>query len=62
MSLKMPTTLSLFVCRPENVSVRETRFSRDKHLGTEGVYDNLFNANKTHVKLSLGLALVLLLM
>jgi hypothetical protein len=31
------TTLSLFVCRPGSVSVRETRFSRDKHLGTEGV-------------------------
>jgi hypothetical protein len=26
-----------FVCRPENVSVRKTRFSRDKHLGTESV-------------------------
>jgi hypothetical protein len=31
------TTLSLNVCRPESVSVREIRFSRDKHLGTEGV-------------------------
>jgi hypothetical protein len=31
------TTLSLFVCHPGSVSVRETRFSRDKHLGTEGV-------------------------
>jgi hypothetical protein len=28
---------SLFVSRPESVSVRETRISRDKHLGTEGV-------------------------
>jgi hypothetical protein len=32
-----PTALSLFICRPGNVFVRETRFSRDKHLGTEGV-------------------------
>jgi hypothetical protein len=32
------TTPSLNVCRPESVSVRETRFSRDKHLGTEGVH------------------------
>jgi hypothetical protein len=31
------TTLSLFVCRPGSMSVRETWFSRDKHLGTEGV-------------------------
>jgi hypothetical protein len=31
------TTPSLNVNRPESVSVRETRFSRDKHLGTEGV-------------------------
>jgi hypothetical protein len=29
---------SLFVCCPKSVSVRETRFSRDKHLGTEGVF------------------------
>jgi hypothetical protein len=28
------TTPSLNVSRPENVSVREIRFSRDKHLGT----------------------------
>jgi hypothetical protein len=33
----LTTTPSLFVGRPEIVSVREIRFSRDKHLGTEGV-------------------------
>jgi hypothetical protein len=32
---------SLYVCRPKNVSVRETRFSRNKHLGTEGVDINV---------------------
>jgi hypothetical protein len=31
------TTLFIFVRRPENVSVREIRFSRDKRLRTEGV-------------------------
>jgi hypothetical protein len=34
---KRHTTPSLNVCRSESVSMRETRFSRDKHLGTEGV-------------------------
>jgi hypothetical protein len=29
--------LSLFVGRPESVFIRETRFVRDKYLGTEGV-------------------------
>jgi hypothetical protein len=28
-----PAITYLFVCHPKNVSVRETRFSRDKHLG-----------------------------
>jgi hypothetical protein len=31
-------TPSLNVSRPESVSVRETQFSRYKHLGTEGVW------------------------
>jgi hypothetical protein len=30
------TTPSLNVSRPESVSMRETRFSRDKHLGIKG--------------------------
>jgi hypothetical protein len=33
------TTPFLNVSRPGNMSVRETRFSRDRHLGTECVRD-----------------------
>jgi hypothetical protein len=41
------TTLSLFVCRPGSVSMRETRFSRDKHLGTEGVPSYLIESHSS---------------
>jgi hypothetical protein len=42
---------SLYVCRPGNVFVRETRFSRDKHLGTEGVLQYIINTSVTVTQL-----------
>jgi hypothetical protein len=39
---------SIYVCRPESVSVRKTRFSRDRHLGTEGVLHKIRNISWIH--------------